>query len=111
MGWIIWGWNPGWGKEILFLQNIQTSYVVHLASYSMGNQGSFPAEEWLWHKDDHSPLASAEVKNERSYTSPPHTHIHDMDKGKSVLMIRRYYCLSQWHILHMMMIIFFCYRQ
>ena len=47
----------------------------------MGTGGSFPRERQPVNEVGHSPLSSAEVKNEWSYTSVPHVlYLHDMDR-------------------------------
>jgi hypothetical protein len=45
-----------------------------------GYWGSFPSINWPRHEVKHNSLSSAEVKNERSYTSTPHTSLHVVDR-------------------------------
>jgi hypothetical protein len=51
---------------------------AHPASYAMGASGSFSGVKRPGREADHSPLASAEVKNEWSYTFTPPTRLHGM---------------------------------
>jgi hypothetical protein len=56
-------------KVLSLFQVIQTGSGAHPASYPMGTGGSFLEVKRLEHEADHSPPASAEVKNIWTYTS------------------------------------------
>jgi hypothetical protein len=68
-----WGWIPGRGKNVSLLHSVQTSSGAHAASYTMSTGGSFPGVKRLGHEADHSPPASAEVKNDG--VIPPLRHV------------------------------------
>jgi hypothetical protein len=71
---------PAGKREYSCVQNIQTGFGVHSASYSMGTKCSF-----LGGKDDCSPSSSAKVKNEWSYiATPPTPYTFMIWKGKTL---------------------------
>jgi len=53
------------------LQNVQTSIGIYPSSYSMGTGVLSQRINQLRHEPDYSLPSSAEVSNERSYTSTP----------------------------------------
>jgi hypothetical protein len=58
---------------------IQTGSGAHPASYPVGTGAPFPGGKARPGRDaDHLPPSSAEVKNERSYTSSPPMCLHGM---------------------------------
>jgi hypothetical protein len=66
------------GKFFSHLRNVQTGSVAYPASYAVGT-GILTLADMK--------LTSAEVKNEWSYTSNPHTYLH-VWKMKTLLFIR-----------------------
>jgi hypothetical protein len=65
---------PDSGRGFFFYPCVQTGSGAHPASYSMGTGGPFPGGKARSGSDaDHSPLSSAEVKNEQElYLLSPH---------------------------------------
>jgi len=68
-GWMIHGLNPG----------RQTSRLALGTKQPPNQWGSFPAEKWSRHEDDHLPPNSTTVKNEQSYTSAPPVCVQNVD--------------------------------
>jgi hypothetical protein len=61
---MVWGPIFRKNKRLLLLKNVQ---IGHAASYSMGMRGwvvSFARVKLSQHEVDHSPLSTAQVKNE-----------------------------------------------
>jgi len=50
-------------RDFSLLQHVQTSSKAHPASYSMGMGVPSQGVRWPWHEIDHSPPATARVKN------------------------------------------------
>jgi hypothetical protein len=61
----------GPGFECRYGQEIFLFSGAHQAPYSMGTGGSFPGVKRPERETNHSPPSSAEVKNQRNYTSTP----------------------------------------
>jgi len=79
---------PAGTREYSVLQNVQTGFGVHSASYSMGTKGFFPrGVKWLQGEVHCSPSSSAKVKNECSYiTTPLHTIcLHGLERENFTL--------------------------
>jgi hypothetical protein len=61
-------------KEFSLLHVLQTGSGVHPTSYAMGTGAHYPGVKWLGREADHSPPASAEIKEMWIYSlTPPYT--------------------------------------
>jgi hypothetical protein len=73
MGWTTEGleFESRYGKEFSVLHVVQTGSETHPASYPMVPGFLPPWVKWQGREADHSPPASAEVKNTWIYTATP----------------------------------------
>jgi len=88
--------GPGKGKRFSLLQNFQTGFGSHTASYSKGTTilpRRYSGRGVMLTIDLHS--YSAEVKNRWSYTSTPPIFLRDVDRGNvTFLLYGAMECLS-----------------
>jgi len=64
-------WRRVIGKEVTRLRHIREKLTEITQNVAGWERGSLPWAKRLVREVDHSPLSSAEVKNEWSYTSTP----------------------------------------
>ena len=78
------GWSVAWilagERDFLFSKTIQILLWGTPSLLFNGHQGSFPGIKLPCFKVDHHLPSSAEVKNERSYTSTPPICLHGTDR-------------------------------
>jgi hypothetical protein len=87
MGWTVQGSNPDMSKRF-FSSPKCPDWLWGLPSLLFNEYwGSLLGVKWPGCKVNHSPLSSAKVKNEWSYTSPPPICLHDVDREDSTFSI------------------------
>jgi hypothetical protein len=94
MAWMTQGSNPGRGKPFFFISSTP-------ALGPGGYLGSFLGVNEPRHNVDHSPLSSADVWNEWSYTSTPSICLHVMDRDNFYPFLTLMYLTVKQRILHM----------
>jgi len=81
-GWAVRGFKAG---GVRFSLPVQTSLEVLVISCTRGT-GCFPVVKWPGHGVNYSPLSSAWLKNENSYTSSPPLGLYGFLHGDLYLL-------------------------
>jgi hypothetical protein len=68
---------PGWDKNLPLRYHVQVGFRTHPDSYWMGTKGICPEVKVA--KADHSPLMTAEVKNDWSFTTTLPTRLRGVE--------------------------------